>query len=320
MADGNDSGRIRAVKTYGFSAESFDSSLLPDFDTDFLPPEDIEAFVQALSAPDPVQSPYDVGARSPSLRSGSSFDLFTSKQRQSPSSVDVAATESSGDLTVPQQPNGSSSLLFTAKSDWAPIHERVLGRRGSRRAKQRRTGRRPQIPGRRTRDETREGYLYALLKWPFLLFVVAWVLGLAAAYIATRAYVATYERAIAWRGRRARLRGEMRAAVDYNGWVAAARKLDEFLGNQAWMTVNEYAYYDSRTVMRVVSQLSRYRSRAERASKHRSEEGNKAAADLKSLVEACVKNNFVGVESPRLYSQTYYGTKNLVQDFVDEGT
>jgi hypothetical protein len=25
------------------------------------------------------------------------------------------------------------------------------------------------------------------------------------------------------------------------------------------------------------------------------------------------------VENSRLYSQTYYGTKNLVQDFVDEG-
>ena len=41
--------------------------------------------------------------------------------------------------------------------------------------------------------------------------------------------------------------------------------------------------------------------------------------DLRALVEACVKNNFVGIENPRLYSQTYYGTKNIVQNFVDEG-
>merc|ERR1712225_136437 len=44
----------------------------------------------------------------------------------------------------------------------------------------------------------------------------------------------------------------------------------------------------------------------------------KAVEDLKALVEACVKNNFVGVENSRLYSQTYYGTKNLGQDFIDE--
>ena len=45
----------------------------------------------------------------------------------------------------------------------------------------------------------------------------------------------------------------------------------------------------------------------------------KAVEELRGLMEACVKNNFVGVENPRLYSQTYYGTKNLVQNFVDEG-
>ena len=26
-----------------------------------------------------------------------------------------------------------------------------------------------------------------------------------------------------------------------------------------------------------------------------------------------------GIESPRLYSQTYYGTKRLVEEYVDEG-
>lgn len=31
-----------------------------------------------------------------------------------------------------------------------------------------------------------------------------------------------------------------------------------------------------------------------------------------------MKNNFVGFENPRLYSETYYGTKDLVQNFVDE--
>ena len=39
---------------------------------------------------------------------------------------------------------------------------------------------------------------------------------------------------------------------------------------------------------------------------------------LRSLVEACVKNNFVGIENPRLYSETYYGTKCLAQEFLNE--
>ena len=43
-----------------------------------------------------------------------------------------------------------------------------------------------------------------------------------------------------------------------------------------------------------------------------------AVSRLRSLVEACVKNNFVGVENSRLYSETYYGTKRLAQEFIDE--
>lgn len=45
-----------------------------------------------------------------------------------------------------------------------------------------------------------------------------------------------------------------------------------------------------------------------------------AVEDLKVLIDACTKNNFVGIENPMLYSETYYGTKNLVQEFIDEGT
>lgn len=34
-------------------------------------------------------------------------------------------------------------------------------------------------------------------------------------------------------------------------------------------------------------------------------------------IKACVKYNFVGIENPRLYSETYLGTKTLVQRFID---
>lgn len=41
--------------------------------------------------------------------------------------------------------------------------------------------------------------------------------------------------------------------------------------------------------------------------------------ELRNLVELCVKSNFGGIESFRLYSQTYYGTKDRVQEYVEEG-
>lgn len=63
----------------------------------------------------------------------------------------------------------------------------------------------------------------------------------------------------------------------------------------------------------------RLRAEAQEGSGPANGDKAKAVEDLKALIEACVKNNFVGVENSRLYSQTYYGTKNLVQNFIDEG-
>jgi hypothetical protein len=234
-------------------------------------------------------------------------------------------------------------MFITAQNDWAPVHEKVLGsgggsrntngdamtsndaKRGDRR-KKRHGKRRPRLPlegliGSRSKDETREGYLYSLLKWPFLLIVGAWIGGLAIAYLATRFYIYFYEQFIAWRGKREKLRRAMRATSKYKDWVAAARQMDDFFGNAKWKAENEFAYYDSKTVRRVWDQLRRCRDKAEAVERGAStpEGERRAVEDLKSLVEACVKNNFVGIENPRLYSQTYYGTKNLVQNFVDEG-
>jgi hypothetical protein len=184
------------------------------------------------------------------------------------------------------------------------------------------------VLGRRTKDETREGYLYGLLKWPFLLIVGCWIIGLALTYVATRTYITLYEQFVTWRGRRAQLRRNMRATSTYPEWKAAAKAMDEYLGNQEWKEQNEYAYYDSKTVRQVWDQMRKCRIKAEAVEAELASGSGEAAADneaktavedLKALLVACVKNNFVGVENPRLYGQTYYGTKHLVQNYVDEG-
>lgn len=343
-------------KTYGFPPEAFDWSILPDVDTNFLPAEHLEAFIQALGAPDPLASPDDASSLrlgSPGLRSRSSLDLTkrtsglaedeSQGRNQSPQAVAAHAAAASAELTAPSQQsnaaappglnrhNSQASLFITAKNDWAPVHEKVvrLGRRGSRRRGKRRSrANHPRLLGTRSKDETREGYLYTLLKWPFLLTVGAWIVGLGVAYLATRMYIWLYENFIAWRGARERLRRKMRATACYPDWVRAARELDAFLGNTGWREENEFAYYDYKTVRNVWEQMRKCRIKAEaaeaadgsaRGGVGSGDGGKKAVVDLKSLIEACVKNNFVGVENPRLYSQTYYGTKNLVQNYVDEG-
>jgi hypothetical protein len=69
-----------------------------------------------------------------------------------------------------------------------------------------------------------------------------------------------------------------------------------------------------------MEQMRRARDQAEQEEQgKRSGFGGQRPVDhLVELAKSCVKNNFAGSENPRLYSETYYGTKNLVQEYVDE--
>jgi hypothetical protein len=126
---------------------------------------------------------------------------------------------------------------------------------------------------------------------------------------------------------------QLRATSSYREWAVAAKELDAYLGNDQWREESEYAYYDSKTVRRVWDQIHKLRRAAEEQERKtdgahalsngdapEDKEGKKPLEELKTLIEACVKSNVVGVENARLYSETYYGTKNLVQNFVDEGS
>ncbi|KAF2476228.1 patatin-domain-containing protein [Lindgomyces ingoldianus] len=216
---------------------------------------------------------------------------------------------SAEDLSLPPP---EPRKFITALNDWRPIHQRVRRRRKHNK------------PPRRGKDETREGFVYTLLKWPLLTIVFGWLLFLGIAYMLTRLYIFLYEQCITWRGRRQRLRKQLQSAVNYEEWIHAAEELDTYLGNESWKQSDEYAYYDSKTIRRVQTQMVKLRKRAESDEKGMSgaktpaEQQAKAVDELRGLVEACIKNNFVGFENPRLYSETYYGTKDLVQAFVDE--
>jgi hypothetical protein len=181
---------------YGFPPEAFDHTRLPDADEDFTPGEDLAAFANALNAPDPIHSSPDDGSvlMSPTLRSGGSSSFNFEKQPPSPFSGSLRQTASGT-----QTRHGSQgSLLISAQNDWAPVNEKIP-RPGKRRKKRR-------IALGRSVDESREGYLYALLRWPFLFFTMAWIVGLGMSYMLTRFYVWGYEYFVAWRGKREQLR------------------------------------------------------------------------------------------------------------------
>lgn len=200
-----------------------------------------------------------------------------------------------------------------ALNDWRPVYQRVVrkgpGARGNRSKKQKR-------PPRRTKDETREGVLYTLLKWPFLLIVLGWITSLGVGYALTRIYIFLYEQWVTWRGKRESLRRELYRHESYGDWLNAARVLDEYLGNQKWKKVDEYAYYDHLTIRKLTRSLKAVRVQVEGLSN--GDADSAVIEELCSLLEACVKANFGGVENPRLYSEAYSGTKDLVQDYIDE--
>lgn len=232
-----------------YDSAAFDSSRLPEFETEFIDQADIDEFAKALSAPE--------------------------------------------------------TSAVTALNDWRPIYQRVR-RRGNKG--------KPKRKPKRTKDETREGFVYTILKWPLLLGVFAWIIGLGISYLLTRLYIWGYEHLITWRGQREEYRRKVQSAANYEDWINAAKELDEYLGNQQWKEVDDYAYYDHKTVRKVKDQLKERRGKACGSGN----DSRHAIQELKGLVEACVKNNFVGVENPRLYSETYYGTKYLAQEFIDE--
>ncbi|CCU80312.1 Patatin-like serine hydrolase [Blumeria hordei DH14] len=290
------------------TTEGFDIQQLPDYDRELLSDEHTNAFVAALGAPEIVLSPGgdELGDKvGPNHAEHAINDCRTEKSDY----------RSNKDSLITNQKN----LFITAQNDWAPVAPTKVSARGNKKS----TGRR-RAKKNRTSDETREGHAYTLFKWPFLVFVVAWMIALSLSYLLTRLHVWLYEHYINWRGRRKNLRKDLQSTTNFADWVVAANKLDEFLGNELWKADDVYAYYDYKTVRRVLEQIKRYRRKINQVSDQKvvNEELlhqiKRTVEDLKALVCACVKNNFVGVENPRLYSETYFGTKHLVQEFIDE--
>ncbi|KAG0642015.1 acyl transferase/acyl hydrolase/lysophospholipase [Tuber brumale] len=237
--------------------------------------------------------------------------------------ADIAAFE-----RAVNAPDATDEDFITALNDWKPIKQRIRRKR-------------PKKQPRRGKDETREGFVYQLLKWPLLTIVFAWILILSILYMMTRFYVSQYEYWVTWRGRRECLRRKLRSTKNYEEWKLAAKELDSYLGADTWKAEDAFAYYDYSTIRKAVANILRLRQKAEEeeragstangSSQPNSEErnscvsggenttgGNRAVDELRELVKACVKSNFAGIESFRMYSQTYYGTKDRVQEFIRE--
>ncbi|KAI0832430.1 patatin-domain-containing protein [Trametes gibbosa] len=185
-------------------------------------------------------------------------------------------------------PNGQRVRKVSALSDFAPVNLKV---------KRRRRTPRPAHKGRE--------WLYLILRWPLLGLIFLFIAGQFSMYVIIRQLVNAKEWVSAWRGRRGILRARLRNARTYQEWKDAALALDEYMHFDDWKLLDEDSYYDWKLVRKV------------RRSLKASREKNDARGVL-GVLETCIRTNFAGVESARLYSETYYGTKVLIEAYIDE--
>ncbi|KAG8678183.1 hypothetical protein FRC08_017996, partial [Ceratobasidium sp. 394] len=191
--------------------------------------------------------------------------------------------------SIPGTPRPSHERIrkVSALSDFAPINQRVKRRR------------RGALPPRH-----RE-LLYHIVRWPLLglLFLVIFLEFYA--YVWIRQCVNALEWLLAWRGKKGKLRANLRQARTYEQWKDAARVMDDYLGFNEWKQEDEDAYYDWTLVKKVHRSLKSLRQKDD-------------ARGVLGVLEVCIRANFAGVESTRLYSETFLGTKSLIENFVTE--
>ncbi|PFH52754.1 hypothetical protein AMATHDRAFT_139236 [Amanita thiersii Skay4041] len=185
-------------------------------------------------------------------------------------------------------PTSSRIRKVSALSDFAPVNLKVKRRR------------------KRGKDhEKRKDWLFLLLRWPLLALIFMFIAAEFGLYVIIRQVVNTKEWITAWRGKKGALRKKLRASTSYDEWKSAALTLDVFLNFDEWKRVDEDPFYDWKLVRKVKRSLRTMR------------EGNDARGCL-GVLETCIRANFAGVESPRLYSETFYGTKELIESYFSE--
>ncbi|KAG8690629.1 hypothetical protein FRC11_010298, partial [Ceratobasidium sp. 423] len=185
---------------------------------------------------------------------------------------------------TPRPAHAERIRKVSALSDFAPINQRVKRRR------------RGLLPPRR-----RE-LLYHIVRWPLLGLLFLVIFFEFYAYVWIRQCVNALEWLLAWRGKKGKLRANLRQAQTYEEWKEAARVMDEYLGFEGWKQVDEDPYYDWTLVKKVYRSLRSFRAKDD-------------ARGVLGVLEVCIRANFAGIESTRIYS-----TKNLIESYLDEVT
>ncbi|CAB4415920.1 unnamed protein product [Rhizophagus irregularis] len=193
-----------------------------------------------------------------------------------------------------EDPEQDSTEHIAAVTDFMPIRQKIKKKK-------------PKVPN------GFDGISYHIVRFPLMLSIFIVIAFELLCYVLVRQIVNLWEYFIQWRGERYLLREKLRHSTTYKEWKEAAQQLDSYFHYDEWKYETPFGYYDFNLLQKVNKDLKKLRDSSSLSS-------NDSQSLLKSVLQNCVKNNFAGVENVRLYSQTYFGTKKIVENYIDEVT
>mmetsp|Transcript_4062 Transcript_4062/g.7120 ORF Transcript_4062/g.7120 Transcript_4062/m.7120 type:complete len:690 (-) Transcript_4062:642-2711(-) len=145
-----------------------------------------------------------------------------------------------------------------------------------------------------------------LLRWPVLFAIGCWMLILFTLYIYIRMSVAIYEFiTFLLSGKKRRLLVELHDSSSYSEWASVACTLDDYEGYSRWKASDESPYYDADAIALFISKLEHAIS---------TDDVHSICRILRTIYNSNLSG--LGIDNAGLYSETYYGSKVLIEHMI----
>jgi predicted acylesterase/phospholipase RssA len=164
------------------------------------------------------------------------------------------------------------------------------------------------------REDT-HGLIFRILRWPLFFLIMGLLLFDLWLYFLLRQFVRVYE-AIFGRFESHRIKGlrnELSECTSYEQWKAKATLLDKLLENDKWKSEPASSLYNYKLLAQLTKAMQEKRKELLLTKSHSNLRNLK-----KILLEGSLRHNAGGTENIGLYSHSFYGTKNIIQSFINE--
>ncbi|KAJ3221386.1 hypothetical protein HK099_003560 [Clydaea vesicula] len=166
----------------------------------------------------------------------------------------------------------------------------------------------------------RHSFFWYIIRYPLLVVIVAAIVLDLIIYFLVRWAVNIYENTFIWKGKLKILKQNLNNSKNYEDWSKNAKLLDIYLGNEEWKHKPTAHFYDENLIKKITRRLQRNRleqSSIERRKNCTSSVLQNTLEIIKILKSGC-RPNVGGIDNEKLYSNSFIGTKIVVENFFDE--